>query len=137
MKLRELLFKIYHNIYPTNLILQKIGIKRTNKCDFCQEVDFLDHFLISCVRLRPYWQKVLSYIERETSVLVQDYTKHKLFGINEENHKGKDNTNSIEKANLYLLIAKFSIIKAKFYNVENIFSVFESEINFRNNKTFN
>ena len=36
VKLRELLFKIYHNIYPTNLILQKIGIKRTNKCAFCQ-----------------------------------------------------------------------------------------------------
>ena len=134
MRLKELLFKLFHNIYPTNVILQKIGIKTTNKCDFCQDVDFVDHFLISCERLRHYWQNVLIHIEKETKVVVPDDMEHKLFGIIEENSKGNKASKNIEKANLYLVIAKLSIIKAKFFNSENIFSIFQSEINFRENK---
>ena len=131
VKIKELLFKIFHNIYPTNIMLQKIGIKNSNKCDFCQEVDFLEHFLINCVRLAPYWQQVLSYIEKETKVIVPDFMEHKLFGITDENSNGKNINKNIEKANLFLMIAKLSIIKAKFCKLDNIFSVFQSEINFR------
>ena len=127
VKMRELLFKIYHNIYPTNIILQKIGIKVSNKCDFCQEVDFLDHSLIECYRLRLYWQKVLNFIEKETKLLIPDHPIHKLFGINE----GMGKETNPQKANLLLIIAKFAIIKAKYYKKENIYGIFQSEIKFR------
>ena len=81
VKLKELLFKIYHNIYPTNVILQKIGIKNTNKCDFCQEVDFIDHSLVNCIQLRQYWVLVLDYIQNETNISVPNTTTNKLFGL--------------------------------------------------------
>ena len=81
-----------------------------------------------------YWQNVLIHIEKETKVVIPDDMEHKLFGIIEENSKGNKASKNIEKANLYLVIAKLSIIKAKFFNSENIFSIFQSEINFRENK---
>ena len=127
VKMKELLFKIFHNIYPTNVILQKIGIKNSNKCDFCQEVDFLDHTLVECVRLRQYWEKVLFFIEKETQIIVPNETKYKLFGFNEVGESNK----KVEKSNLLLIIAKFAIIKAKFYQINNIFGIFQSEVKFR------
>ena len=125
--MKELLFKIFHNIYPTNVILQKIGIKNSNKCDFCQEVDFLDHTLVECVRLRQYWEKVLFFIEKETQIIVPNETKYKLFGFNEVGESNK----KVEKSNLLLIIAKFAIIKAKFYQINNIYGIFQSEVKFR------
>ena len=127
VKMKEMLFKIYHNIYPTNVILQKIGIKNSNKCDFCQEVDFLDHALIECERLDPYWEQVLSFIKKETNVVVPNQTKYKLFGFKEAGYNSKVN----DKANLLLIIAKFSIIKAKFYQINNVYGIYQSEIKFR------
>ena len=128
VKLRELAFKIFHNICSTNLLLHKIGIKTSNKCDFCLEVDYLDHSLVECMRLQEYWDQVIFHIENETGIQITNNTINKLFGIN----YSLNDKRSVQKANLYLLLAKFAIIKAKYYKIENVFSIFVSEIDFRN-----
>ena len=43
-RLRVLQFKIIHTIYPTNILLQKMGLREEQTCTYCGEVDYLEHF---------------------------------------------------------------------------------------------
>ena len=47
-RLITLNWKILCNIYPTNILLAKIGIKNTSKCETCNEEDYLEHFFFTC-----------------------------------------------------------------------------------------
>ena len=42
-RLRLLHFKFLHNSYPTNILLEKMGLKDTNKYLECQETGFIEH----------------------------------------------------------------------------------------------
>ena len=45
--LLEIQWKIVHNLYSTNILLQKMKICETNECSYCpDEVDFLEHFFL-------------------------------------------------------------------------------------------
>ena len=102
-------------------------IAENNKCDFCGEVDSMEHAFIRCMRLNTFWTEVTRWLKRELQVTLPDNDKEKLFGLLKEEgtiEKG----NRIKKANHILLIAKFSIIKAKFYERNDIKEVFEEEV---------
>ena len=43
-RLQLLHWIILHDIYPTSILLHKIGICSSNKCLFCGEVDYLELF---------------------------------------------------------------------------------------------
>ena len=46
-RLKVLHWKILHNIYPTNILLNKMNIEETNKCSYCNDiVDFIEHFFL-------------------------------------------------------------------------------------------
>ena len=126
-KLKEFIFKIFHNIYPTNIMLQKMKIKLSNRCDYCGEIDYIDHAFVTCNRLTEFWNSVISWIDKEVDICIPDRTLEKLFGIvkGEQKHfKGR----RVDIANHILIIAKFSIAKAKFFDNLNIIDIFESEI---------
>ena len=63
-KLIQMQWKILHNIYPTNILLQKIGIKHSEKCDFCEETDVVEHTFFRCERLKPFWINVSKKLEK-------------------------------------------------------------------------
>ena len=46
--------KILHNIYPTNILLYKMNIKTTNKCDYCKMFDFIELLFIHCQKLQAF-----------------------------------------------------------------------------------
>ena len=62
-KLIQLQWKILHNIYPTNILLHKIGIKKSERCDFCEETDVVEHNFFRCERVQPFWKIVSQLIE--------------------------------------------------------------------------
>ena len=45
-RLKALNWKVLHNIYPNNIILQKMGISESRSCTFCNEIDYPEHFLL-------------------------------------------------------------------------------------------
>ena len=65
-RLRVLHWKILHNIYPTNVLLNKMGIANSNKCNACTagETDYTEHFFFKCATIHSIWKMV----EREISV---------------------------------------------------------------------
>ena len=126
IKLRELMFKIFHNIYPTNFMLQKMKISTSNKCSHCDEIDFIEHYFVTCPRLTDFWRAVLEWIDKEIGIKLSNGTPEKLFGIikgEKKHYKGK----KVETVNHILTIAKFSIIKSNFFVNLNLIEIFEYE----------
>ena len=130
IKLKEFIFKIFHNIFPSNFMLERMKLSATNTCDFCGEVDYTEHALVNCVRLKQFWEAVIKWIKKEVGIDVADKTEEKLFGIGKGDRK-KTKAKNVAIANQILLIAKFSIYKTKFYDHQNITVIFEEEISKR------
>ena len=132
-KLRALHFKLIHNIYPHNVLLQKMGIKTTNKCDNCNEIDFIEHMFVTCNRLKLYW----AYVQRliETKILNNKMTLDTptaLFGLTREAVKCSNHT--LNLANYVLLLAKFSIVKSKYSLNMDPKNMFDIELSIRKEK---
>ena len=47
-RLKTLQFKFIHNIYPTNILLNKMGLVTTNNYFWCSEVDYIKHAFYQC-----------------------------------------------------------------------------------------
>ena len=129
-RLRLLHFKILHNIYPSNILLKKMGIKDSDLCEFCNERDIIEHMFINCKLLNGFWADVFQTIYIHTNERFPQTENDILFGYNYESVKvGKDKINT---ANHILLIAKLSISKFRYGKTKNISLIFESEMNIRN-----
>ena len=128
IRLRELNFKIFHNILSTNIMLQKMKIKENNKCDFCGSVDFIEHALVTCERLNSFWHNVIEWIKREIDVCIpHDNIIFKLFGL-EKGDIARCPKWRLEKANHVLIIAKFVVVKSRYIQGSSLEKLFESEI---------
>ena len=101
----------------------------TNACEFCGEIDYVEHALVSCIRLRAFWEAVLKWTKREVGIEVKVKLQDKLFGIEKGEHKEK--LKKVAIVNQIILIAKFSIFKTKYYDHQNIAVIFEEEISKR------
>ena len=90
-RLRLLHFKFIHNIYPTNILLSKMGIMPSNKCIWCSEIDCIEYAFFKCTKLEKFWKSV------QQLILAKHGSKH--IGINEK-------------------IALFGVTKTKIVNAE-------------------
>ena len=128
-KLIQLQWKILHNIYPTNILLHKIGIKQSERCDFCEETDVVEHTFFRCERVQPFWKIVSQLIEVKLKKKIMLNETSIILGIEQDNH---DLTFEEQKqVNIFLILAKFSIIKSR-STKSNINIIFERELQLRN-----
>ena len=123
-RLRLLLFKLLHNIYPTNILLKRMGIKNSENCDFCDEKDFIEHMFINCSKIQGFWDNISSLIFSQTQVKFNLSAADILLGISTDNKKTKKQTNI---ANHILLIAKMCISKLRHGEIADISLIFDLE----------
>ncbi len=128
-RLRLLHFKILHNIFPSNILLNRMGIKDTELCEFCGEKDVIEHMFIHCNRLKGFWNMVMCTIFSRTNIHVEITDHNILFGISRIDPKTKPSNLNI--VNHIILIAKMCISKTKFGTNSNLFVNFELEISAR------
>ena len=128
-RLRLLHFKILHNIYPSNIMLNKMGLKDSDQCEHCGDTDYIEHMFIHCPRLNGFWSSVFQTIHTRINVSFPMTDTNILLGIDAE---GKDiNKNKINIANHIILIAKMSVSKMKYGTIKQIFVIFEIELSIR------
>ena len=131
-RLRLLHFKIIHHIYPTNIILEKMKIKESSKCDNCPEIETLDHLFFKCIKLKDFWifisEKVSSTLESRFALNVVNV----LFGITPNDTEA--DMKKINEANQILLIAKMCISKSKFSTGKSLRYIYEFETCLRQNR---
>ena len=128
-RLRLLHFKILHNIYPTNILLNKMKIKDTDKCEKCGERDVVEHTFFKCKGLSEFWKDVASTIEKKTQIKIVPTETLALFGvIKTDMNVNKKVLNTI---NHIILIAKMCISKAKYGKVKHVQTNFDRELELR------
>ena len=125
--MQTLQWKIIHNIYPTNVTLNRIGLSLSEKCRFCQDTDSIDHFFITCPQLVSFWLSVKNFIYSLLDSHIVLTNKDILLGATKNNNK-KIHVIDFKKLNEILIIAKFSISKYKVDINQNLQIVFENEL---------
>ena len=110
-RLRSLQFKIIHHIYPTNILLHKMGIKNSDSCSFCGEMDTYPHFFYRCHTLTTFWEYIESLICLITGNTISLNTNNVLFGLTGENISNKY---CLREANLLILLGKLAISKNRY-----------------------
>ena len=132
-KLQEFQWKVVHNIFPTNILLNRMGLKQSEKCDFCGETEFIEHLFYDCKRLEQLWQKVENMIRINSNIDISLNKYNVILGIEQDEISKTLNKKEIAEVNELLMIAKFSISKSKVRET-NLEITFENELRIRNKK---
>ena len=110
VRLLEMQWKIIHNLYPTNILLQKMKVCDTNKCSYCpEEVDFLEHFFYNCQYVKRLWSFVENKLSGELGKHISLSLVDVLFGI----RRVYLSMSEVKYINLIVLLGKMSISIAK------------------------
>ena len=127
VRLRVLQWKIIHNIYPTRILLYKMGKVTDSNCCFCKVRDFIEHFFCSCQIVRPLWELVETKLSELFGSNVTLSLTEKLFGIP---LAGLDKDERVQ-INKTILVAKMCISKFKYGDYSDLCNLFEYEISLR------
>ena len=129
-RLRTLHFKIVHSIYPTNILLNKMGIKDSNQCNVCPYLDTLMHFFFECDALRYYWNYIEVCLSRVLDRNIKINNIIALFGLTCDDVTVKQSV--LYEAKAILILAKVCISKYKYTNLPNSLTfLFDSECSLR------
>ena len=124
-RLRELHWKIVHNIYPTNILLFRMGIANSNKCTYCQqEIDFIEHFFFECTKIRTLWTHIESLFQTKFGKHIIIKKEDVLLG------KKRDtlNIDMFTYLNHLILIGKMCISKFRYGTPVDIILMFDKEM---------
>ena len=106
-RLIELQWKILHNVHPTNILLEKMGLVQSNVCSLCStETDFVEHFFFECIKIKPLWEHVTQLVKTKYNKTLSLQTQHVLLGITKHDSFTK---HQLRYINHVILIAKMCV----------------------------
>lgn len=122
-KVKEVSFKLLHNIYPTKDFLRKrFNSNFDTKCAFCQnDTETLLHMFWLCNYTQQFWKYVGLFISNNIVKGFFMSPKFVIFGFFE------GDSNMCFIINLILYLCRFYIHKCKFSNCRPIYVVFLQE----------
>ena len=95
-----------HNIYPTNILLNKMNVRESDKCTFSPDtMDYIEHFFCECPIVVNFWKSIEQKVYRETGLRVEQSVQTILFGL-------QNNTFArfkVDYINHIILVAKMCI----------------------------
>ena len=126
-RLRELHWKVLHNIFPTNILLQKMGITNSNKCSSCiTEIDYVEHFFFHCKKIKVLWKYVQDILLHRYDISIVLKVEHVLFGVKPEMVSLDDK--KLKCLNNLILIGKMCVSKFRYGTPIHITLIFEREL---------
>ena len=130
-RLRELQWKILHNLYPTNILLQKMGEAQNNLCSLCQnEIDYIEHFFFHCPKISELWSYISNIINKDSEQRITLTAESVLFGI-QSSKMPNLNQMQCKFINHLILIGKMCVGKFRYGIPLNIKIMFEMECSIR------
>lgn len=127
-RLKTLQWKVIHNIYPTNILLSKMGVRGSRECEWCKTDDVVEHFMAECTMVRSLWQEIENQIAIYTGKRIKLEVSHILFGLVENVDLNK---HQLKQANLAILVGKMTVSKYKYGQKRNILDIFNTEASMR------
>ena len=119
------------NVFPTNILLNRMGLKESEKCEYCHQRDFVEHYFFQCERLIQFWIHISDYIYSKLNKRIILNMYNVLIGFEQDNLNIDLTKSQVVFINRLLIVAKLSIIKSKSSNLNLIF-IFDNEIRLRN-----
>ena len=107
-----------------------MGIKDSEKCEFCGEKDHLEHYFFHCKKNTELWKDVSQILTTNLGTKINLTEQIIILGIEQDIIFDKLNNKEKEMIMNIILIGKLSIIKSKLENV-NINLIFEKEMRIR------
>ena len=120
-RLRVLCWKIAHNIYPTNILLQKMKIASSNKCSHCNVTDCVEHFFFNCEKVKPLWDEIVKDIKSYMGITLILTEENILLGFQKISGVSKKRLSKINHA---IAIGKMVITKFKYGKQRNIIEIY-------------
>jgi len=109
VKLQSFQYKILNRIFPCNYMLNKWGITGSVMCDYCNEIDTLEHYFFYCENCKDLWQHITSFLSNTLQVNIPLNIVDILFGIS--HRKTQDQTLNV--INFIILHGKWFIYSCK------------------------
>ena len=129
VRLKLLHWKIINNIYGTNILLKKMGVRDTENCAHCNVPDYIEHFFVECNKVKGLWTEVENKLASVLGFRLTIPNHAKLLGFTDLKAVNKD---AIRLINHIILIGKMCISKFKYGRHYNLIYLFESECQIRN-----
>ena len=127
-RLRILQWKIIHNIYPTNILLQKMKLVDTNNCQICLETDYTEHFFFYCRSIKNIWVEIERIIETRSEIRIKLEVNDIMLGLLIVEGINKK---EIIWINHLILVGKMVISKLKYGNFKHNLILLEKELRIR------
>jgi exonuclease III len=109
-RLRELQWKVLHNLYPTNILLNKMGKTDSCNCSYCDNtIDYIEHFFYECPKVRAFWRYVEQKLVNSLNISIKLSVKVVLFGLIANEYTSVE----LKQINHMILIGKMCISKVK------------------------
>lgn len=112
VRLQSFQYKVLHRTLPCGVFLEKLKIRASDKCMFCDGRDDIIHFLYQCPNTCNFWQSVSHWLLNNSELVhlprqleVTDF----LFGIRGEDHSEK-------RVNFILLLGRFYVYRQKLFH---------------------
>lgn len=113
-KLQSFHYKVLHRILPCGSFLNRIRIRESDWCEFCDETDSITHYLFACAKVKPFWSRICEWFRNEADLYLDHLTtKEYIFGLAAGTHF-RDPINNI------LLSVKFYIYRQKSFHECNL-----------------
>ena len=123
-KLRGLAWRVLHNIYPTNILLYKMKLVPSQNCQVCGDMDFLEHFFFSCIKVKPLWDEIHKDINASLGVAFR--VKESDVITCAQNYRDISSI-MLKKINYRIAIGRMVISKFRYGKARNIFEIYETE----------
>ena len=130
-KLQEIQWKIVHNIFPNNIILNRMKIKESETCEICGEKEFTEHLFYNCKRVALFWKRISVMLSLKFNLKLNLTEYLVIFGMEHNDNPFNLTQTQRRYINEIILIGKLAIIKSKALR-SDISIVFERECRIRN-----
>ena len=124
IRLRELSWKILHNVFPTNIMLHKIELAPSNLCRYCNTIDYTEHFFFQCNSVKSIWREIKYDIMICFNKNIQMSEQVALFGITDLEGAAMSEINQI---NQLIAIGRMAISKFRYGKSRNLIEIYESD----------
>jgi hypothetical protein len=136
-KIKAFHYKMLYNLLPCNLYLKRIKKSETDKCDSCNKLEDIPHYLLECDQINLFWKGFIRWWNNWTGEKINLNKQQILLGV-----LGKKEKNKL--LNACILLAKWHIYKNKLNQSEiflykflcdlRYYLTIEKTISLRNNK---
>jgi hypothetical protein len=120
-------WKILYNIYPTKVLLCKMGKEPNNICHACNVVDNVDHFIFKCVKIKQLWPSANNVISCKLSNKFVLSIEDVMFNY----HNTNCNKIDLNFINYVIAIGQLCVSKFRYGDHPNLLFLFERELRLR------